>query len=119
MKEPPRQKDITLLKPIMQQKVKQILSHLTSLGYDPIVFESLRTQVRQNYLYSIGRTILKNRKPVTWTFKSKHREGMAVDIISKKHGWSDPKFFIALAYVSKQYGCHTIPQEQCHVQLGD
>ena len=45
---------------------------------DFMVVEGLRTKQRQEELYAQGRT--KPGKVVTWTMKSKHIDGLAVDI---------------------------------------
>lgn len=48
------------------------------------VLEGVRTLARQRELYAQGRT--KPGKIVTWTMKSKHIEGKAVDLIPYPHG---------------------------------
>lgn len=45
------------------------------------VIEGFRSQARQNYLYSLGRT--QPGKIVTWTRVSKHTFGKAIDVIPK------------------------------------
>jgi len=119
MTEPKRITDINKLSPIMKTKVIQILSHMKNLGYDPVLFETLRTKERQQWLYGIGRSHSLKRKPVTWTMKSEHLKANAADIISKSKYWDWEDFYVALARVAKEYGCHTLAVEQCHVQLGD
>lgn len=114
--EPKRQSDVNLLEPYVADRVKKVIVALKARGFDPIVFESRRTEARQRWLYSIGRTTQKNRKPVTWTMKSLHIHGKAADIISKKHGWNDPPFFEALAEEAVKVGMHTLGVELCHIQ---
>ena len=62
---------------------------------DFMVVEGLRTKQRQEELYAQGRT--KPGKIVTWTMKSKHIDGLAVDIAPcNKDGsinWNDLKMF--------------------------
>jgi D-alanyl-D-alanine dipeptidase len=116
MPEPIIQKNINLLRPNFRNKIEELMNVMEMKGYDPIIFESLRSNSRQNWLYSIGRTYQKNRKPVTWTLQSKHLTGEACDIISKSKGWNNPKFFEALQHEAHLLGLHTIPQEQCHIQ---
>lgn len=43
------------------------------------ILEVYRTQERQNYLYSLGRTIIGIIR--TYTLKSKHTDGLAMDIL--------------------------------------
>lgn len=66
---------------------------------DFMVVEGLRTKQRQEELYAQGRT--KPGKIVTWTMKSKHIDGLAVDIAPcNKDGsinWNDLKMFDKMA----------------------
>lgn len=66
---------------------------------DFMVIEGLRTKQRQEELYAQGRT--KPGKVVTWTMKSKHIDGLAVDIAPcNKDGsinWNDLKMFDKMA----------------------
>jgi hypothetical protein len=98
-------------------KIELLLARLTNRGFDPVIFEAKRSEARQRYLYSIGRTRDKNKRPVTWTMHSRHLVGKAVDIISKKHGWSSAAFYDAMEEeVRKIDEIKSIPQEQCHVE---
>lgn len=63
-----------------------------------IVIEGLRTKARQQQLYDQGRT--KPGRIVTWTLKSKHIDGMAVDCAPAQFGaiaWQDTKLFDLMA----------------------
>lgn len=65
--------------------------------YPILVIEGLRTQERQDDLYSQGRT--KPGPIVTWTKTSKHIEGKAVDVVLLKDGkidWEDQIAFVEL-----------------------
>ena len=67
------------------------------LPFDLIVVEGRRTKARQADLYAQGRT--KPGKVVTWTLKSKHIDGLAVDLAPMKGSaidWSDLKKFDAI-----------------------
>lgn len=55
------------------------------------VLEGLRTLQRQRELYAQGRTA--PGKIVTWTMKSKHLEGKAVDLVPYPLDWNDLKKF--------------------------
>jgi len=115
--EPKRQNDLALLWPPFRERVERIFAAMRARGFDPIAFETLRTQARQSYLYGIGRTHHKNRKPVTWAKTvTKHRVGKAVDVISKKRGWNWSAFFRALKEEARREGCSVLAVEQCHVE---
>ena len=61
---------------------------------DFMVVEGVRTVARQRELYAQGRT--KPGKIVTWTLKSKHIDGLAVDLLPAPYDWKDPKGFDAV-----------------------
>ena len=61
---------------------------------DFMVVEGVRTLARQKQLYAQGRTAPGN--VVTWTLKSKHIEGRAVDLLPAPYDWKDPKGFDAV-----------------------
>jgi hypothetical protein len=116
MAEPPRNASIDSLVPFVADRVEDILADMKADGYDAIVYEARRTQERQEWLYSIGRTRQKARKPVTWTLNSLHASGKAVDIISKKRGWDWPEFYLALGVIGLRHQMHQIRAEKCHLQ---
>lgn len=116
MAEPKRQNDINLLVPYVKDRVSNILNEMKSIGFDPIVYEALRSKERQAWLYGIGRTHSKNRKPVTWTMNSRHINGKAADIISKSKGWNNPKFYKALKRIANKYGMKVLKSEECHIE---
>jgi len=66
----------------------------------------------QKHLYAIGRTIEKHRKPVTWTLKSKHIGGAAIDIISLK-GFKDVKTNASIAKLMRAFA-DANPEFQAH-----
>lgn len=55
------------------------------------VLEGFRTHERQEQLYAQGRTAPGNI--VTWTMKSKHLDGKAVDLVPYPLDWNDMKKF--------------------------
>jgi peptidoglycan LD-endopeptidase CwlK len=68
------------------------------LPFSLFVVEGLRTKERQEHLYAQGRT--KPGPKVTWTMKSKHLDGRAVDLAPLIHGaidWKDLKKFDQIA----------------------
>ncbi len=67
-------------------------------GVEFMVVEGLRTKQRQQQLYAQGRTT--KGKIVTWTLKSKHLDGLAVDLAPIQNGqidWTDLAKFDAMA----------------------
>ena len=62
---------------------------------DFTVLEGKRTLERQQELFDQGRT--KPGKIVTWTMKSKHLDGDAVDLVPFPVDWEDTKKFDAIA----------------------
>lgn len=68
-----------------------------------MVVEGLRSKARQQELYAQGRT--KPGKVVTWTLKSKHIDGKAVDLAPVVNGqidWNDLSKFDAIARAMRQ-----------------
>jgi peptidoglycan LD-endopeptidase CwlK len=128
MTEPKRDVDPEHLVSYVADRVLLICKRLRAKGFDPVLFEGLRSVQRQRWLYGQGRSKLQcltaGISPayahpgniVTWTLKSFHIQGKAADIISKTRGWNWPEFFDALAYEAGQVGMTVIPKERCHIQ---
>lgn len=95
--EPPADTDLTKCAPKFLEKVWTLLHEHTRRSHDPIVFEGFRSDEREAWLFGLGRTYDIPGDPrgivtnATDGRDSWHRYGVAVDIISKKHGW-DPGF---------------------------
>ena len=85
---------LTGLNPKLVQVVR---TALTKTKQDFLVLEGLRTPQRQRELYNQGRTT--PGKVVTWTMKSKHLSGDAVDLVPYPVDWDTASKFdlIALA----------------------
>lgn len=87
-------RDLSKLAPAFVVRVQNVVAELEGLGFDPWVFEGLRTAERQAFLYSKGRTI-----PGSIVTKAKshlsswHGHGLAVDIISRSKLWNAPESF--------------------------
>lgn len=62
---------------------------------DFTVLEGVRTKARQQELFDQGRKT--PGKIVTWTMKSKHIDGLAVDLVPFPVDWSDTDKFMAIA----------------------
>lgn len=123
-REPKRQDDLGLLWDPFQAKVEQLFTALRVRGFDPKPFETVRSQARQEWLYAQGRTRNVGQKPITWTLKSKHLAGKAVDVVSASRWWDWPKFFAALREEAVKLGLRDcrggtrFAMESCHVQWG-
>lgn len=66
--------------------------HLTTQDFS--VLEGVRTVARQKELYAQGRT--KPGPKVTWTMRSKHIEGKAVDLVPYPLDWNTAAKFDAI-----------------------
>lgn len=78
----------------MRVQVECTLQKLRDGGWDPLVFETYRSDERQRFLYSYGRTrpghIVTNVPIAATGF---HHWGWAVDIIHRTRKWDHPRFF--------------------------
>ena len=75
-------RDIEELNPLCQILLKKALEDIKAVGINPLIVETYRSQVRQNYLYSIGRTVSGTK--VTWTQSSIHTQRNAVDVVPQR-----------------------------------
>lgn len=116
-KEPKRVCDLNLLEPEFREKIELLLAELRKYPYKPVLFETWRSAERQNWLYGVGRTHDRARKPVTWTLNSKHMSGIAVDIIDNDSLWSSKLFFQALGSQARKLGLYQAEHEPCHIQM--
>lgn len=71
-------RSLNRLEGVNQDLVKVVKRAIEISEVDFMVVEGLRTLERQKQLYAQGRTTA--GKVVTWTMKSKHIDGLAVDI---------------------------------------
>lgn len=78
--------------PDLCRVVKRALE-LTTVDF--MVIEGRRTVQRQRELYNQGRTT--PGPIVTWTMRSKHLLGLAVDLLPAPYDWKDLKNFDAVA----------------------
>lgn len=136
--------EVTSLTPNFQAKVKAFFAEARSLGLWCYIFESKRTIERQYELFGKGRTVaecLKNGvpakyanpkagKPVTWTLKSNHLTGNAIDVVfdiskdpqnftkpwkEKIPSWSGD--YKKLIVIAKKHGIRNLtPIETCHFE---
>lgn len=122
--EPPRKSDLSLLVDYFADRVRRVIAALEARGFDPVPWETLRSQERQDWLYGIGRTHSLSRKPVTWTLKSRHLVGKACDLVSRSRLWAWPAFYVALREEALKEGLRDAAGgkkfniEGCHIQWG-
>lgn len=95
-KEVPVNRDVLTLAPKFRAAVEELLMRHRAYGHDPIVFETLRTEERQRFIYGFGRDYDDGRGVVTYSQSADetwHAFGLAVDIISQSKQWDAPKRF--------------------------
>lgn len=109
-------RDITELTPRMQCKVAAFLRECKERGLDCHVFESYRTQERQDELYAQGRTEPGNI--VTWTLDSRHKQREAVDMAFGGDGkWHWNGDWEKMIEIASHYGLESLaPREMAHLQ---
>jgi len=106
------------LRPTFAYRLGRLVQACEDHGYEVRLVEGYRTQQRQSYLYSIGRTVDRHKPVVTDTLRSKHSVGEAMDICERRRGYSDAGFFRFVAEAAKRYGLKTLPWDKGHVELG-
>lgn len=88
---------VNALAPKMQDAVLAIVKEMADAGHNAKVFETLRTEERQAFLYGFGRTYDDGRGTVTKVedaWKGWHAFGLAVDIVQNdKSPWDAPQSF--------------------------
>ncbi len=98
--EVPANNDRSTLAPLFARRLTSVLQDMEAAGFDPIIFETLRTPERQQFIYGFGRTYDDGRGIVTHSSDADetwHGFGLAADIISKSAKWDAPsKFWSAL-----------------------
>lgn len=121
MSAPPACRDLGKLDPTFRRKLEAVVSDLAGHGYDLLITETWRSQSRQDYLYSLGRTRPGNK--VTWTRKSYHQTGKAADVCflkNKKATYTGPWSLVgksAAAHGLTWGGTWKTPDKP-HLQLG-
>lgn len=108
--------DVNFLNPSFKVKFDLWWAEVKKKYPNAHVFEALRSQERQDWLYASWRT-----RPwpiVTRTKKSKHLEGKAVDIVFYQGNvltWNWP--YDDLIEIAKKYEIHNLkPIETCHFE---
>ena len=75
-------RDIKELNPLCEILLNKAIKEIKTEGINPLVVETYRSQSRQNYLYSQGRTVVGTK--VTWTLNSIHTQRNAVDLVPQR-----------------------------------
>lgn len=91
-------RDLQVLAPGFRLRLDLVLDDLQRAGFDPFVFETLRTGERQRFIYGFGRQYDDGRGIVTHSVDADetwHGFGLAADIISKSKRWDAPLAFWA------------------------
>ena len=86
---PKVQNDMDALLPSFRKEVEQLLKRMERRGFEPMVFETGRTEERAEWLKNVKKTSKVGKR-------SMHCHGAAVDIICAKKKWDNKQFFRAL-----------------------
>lgn len=92
----PVDRDRSKLAPKFNERLDQLLLFMEQNGHDPFIYEAVRTNERQEFLYGFGREYDDGRGIVTHSRTAQntwHFYGLAVDIISKSKLWNAPQKF--------------------------
>ena len=106
--EVPVERDLIYCAPRLVSAVKLVVADLEAWGYDPLVFETIRTQERQAFLHGFSRQYDDGRGRVTNSHdadESWHFYGLAVDIVSQSRYWNAPRdFWRTLGLAAQRHG---------------
>ena len=106
--EVPVQRDLDGLAPQFRAAIDRVLDRMRADGHDPMVFETLRTEARQQFIYGFGREYDDGRGIVTHSESAAdtwHGYGLAVDIICKRTMWGGSKqFWMSLGVAVRSEG---------------
>ncbi len=106
---------------VFRTRLYHLLEDIVDRGLPFRVFESLRTPMRQRYLYSKGRfgplatkRIVTRAKP----WQSMHQYGLAADIVLYEDGWTwrPGTEWMELRKLAQKNGLQTLSFEAPHVQ---
>lgn len=107
--EPARVAALDVLAPAMQRAVARVLDDVeAATGARPRVFETVRTDERQRFLYGFGRAYDDGRGRVTGVATARggwHFYGLAVDCIHPTRAWDAPRaWWLALGGAYARHG---------------
>jgi hypothetical protein len=89
--EVPVHRSLDGLAPKFRAAVERVLTAMRADGHDPVVFETIRTDARQEFLHGFGRAYDDGRGVVTHSQSAAdtwHGYGLAVDIVSGSRRWA-------------------------------
>ena len=95
-------RDIAELTPLAQKACNLFMTKCKAAGYDIFITETYRSQARQDYLYSLGRTRPGNK--VTWTKNSRHTSRRAWDIATNGGNLYDKAVLQKCGEIAKKLG---------------
>ena len=109
------------LAPFFAKKLKAALEECRESGLEVDMFEGVRNDARQRFLYESSRTRkgpwLTNASSAE---KSYHAYGVGADLCFKwngKWGWDKKDPWDRVHVIFKKHGFETIPEEKAHVQI--
>ena len=108
--EPARMSSLVGLAPKFKRAVEAIVQEMQDSGYRVRIFETLRSNERQAFLYGFGRDYDDGRGPVTKAKTAEngwHYFGLAADLVEDDASpWIAPqKFWQDLGLIAEQHGC--------------
>jgi len=95
-------RDVAELTPLAQKACNLFMAKCKAAGYDIFITETYRSQARQDYLYSLGRTRPGNK--VTWTKNSRHTSRRAWDIATNGGNLYDKAVLQKCGGIAKKLG---------------
>jgi len=113
---PPLPHDPTRVHPELLRRVERVIERMAQEhGHEVRIVEGYRSPNRQARLYAQGRTA--PGPVVTWTRRSLHTEGRAVDL--QVNGvWDDPRAYADLQRIARDEGLRTLGmKDPGHVEL--
>jgi hypothetical protein len=110
------ERSVDLLVPEMRVRLERVVTRMQEEhGHRVDVVETLRHQVRQNFLFEQGRS--RPGPVVTWTRHSNHSEGRAVDVMIDG-SYGNPVAFSRLARIASEEGLRTLgARDPGHLEL--
>lgn len=119
--EPPKNRDLNALALVFRERLEGWLVAAKAAGYEIRITETRRTLARQQWLYSLGRT--RPGKIVTWTLESRHRWGLAADIVIVRNGkavWDSEAYrSLYRVAVPTSYNLRTLEGDLVHLEAID
>lgn len=106
--EVPVERSMLGLAPQFRAAIERVLDRMRADGHDPLVFETLRTDERQAFIYGFGRTWDDGRGVVTHSESAAdtwHGYGLAVDIVCNRTYWNASRqFWLSLGVAVRSEG---------------